>query len=101
MRERLIARVVAVLQEAWMPERIVLFGSSANPRAARPRDIDILVIAPTDIPRPLRRRIAEAPFAAFPVKVDVLVFTPHEARNALPASLVATALKHGRELLLR
>ena len=98
MRERLIARIVEVLRGAWAPERIVLFGSAAHPRGEPPRDIDVLVIAPTDVPRPLRRRIAEAPFAAFPVKIDVLVFTPQEARDASPSSLVATALTYGRQL---
>ncbi len=75
MRDRLIKRIVTVLADAWAPERIVLFGSSANPQGGPPGDIDILVVAATDLPRPLRRRLAEAPFAAFPVKVDVLVFT--------------------------
>ena len=81
-------------------DRLILFGSRASGTAGSDSDYDVLVIARSRVPfvrRQTRARLALGPrdFA-----LDLLVYTPAEARRAaaLTGSAVYWALREGKEL---
>lgn len=55
-----------------------LFGSQARGTAGAESDIDLIVVQPSDEPRPLRRRAYSEAIAASGGAVDLLVYTPEE-----------------------
>jgi predicted nucleotidyltransferase len=85
------------------PERIVLFGSYAQGEATEDSDVDLLVVAETDLPPrerfPAVRRLA----ADYPSSFDIVVKTPEEfARSRHVVNhIVYFADKYGRVLYER
>lgn len=70
-------RLVAVVTEQLQPERIVPFGSFAQGRVHKWSDLDIVVVAPTELP------FYERPDGIFRsvqprVGLDLLMYTPEE-----------------------
>ncbi|MDI7248349.1 MAG: nucleotidyltransferase domain-containing protein [Bacillota bacterium] len=79
---------------------IVLFGSRARGDHRPDSDLDILVVAESDLPRwkraaPIRRALA----GLFPAK-DIIVYTPEEVAEwqNVPNAFITTILKEGRIL---
>lgn len=96
-----LAEVVKRLLEAYAPERIYLFGSSARGEAGPDSDYDILMIVPDDAtPERKRSRLAYERLWGTGIAVDVLVWTKSrfERRLHLPASLPATIIREGKLL---
>ncbi len=91
--------IIARLVEAYEPERIYVFGSTARGDAGPDSDYDILVIVADDA-TPERRRSRLAYQALWPVgrAGDILVTTRRqfESRARVPASLAATIEDEGK-----
>src|SRR5271166_5936723 len=60
------------------PEKIILFGSYARGDATEQSDVDILVVARTDLPQRERFKAIRRVLADFPVALDVYLKTPEE-----------------------
>ena len=76
--QRTVQELVRRLAEAVQPERIILFGSHARGDAGPDSDVDLLVIAPSELPPwqrtpPLYRLLAGAGLPK-----DLLWYTPEE-----------------------
>ena len=93
-----LAEIIDRIARNLAPERIVLFGSYASGEAREDSDIDLLVVAKTDLPPrdrfPLIRRL----LADFPVAFDVFWKTPDEYDRwrDVVNHIVYFAEKHGR-----
>ena len=92
-REELVRRV----RSAVNAERIVLFGSTARGGARPDSDVDILVVAKSDLPRFRRAAPIYAAVADLPFEVEAVCYTPDEVAewSGVPESLVATAMREG------
>ncbi len=101
--EKELARIVRVLAEKFDPERVVLFGSRAEGRAAPDSDADLLVVMRSSLP--YYERVAGVYGALWPydVPLDLLVFTPEEAAplEGDPDSFVGGILRTGKVLYRR
>ena len=96
-----LAEVVRRLLEAYLPERIYLFGSVARGEAGPDSDYDLLLVVPDDAPPERRRsRLAYEVLRGTGAAADVLVCTRSyfEQRRLLRASLPGTVLREGRAL---
>jgi predicted nucleotidyltransferase len=93
--------VVDRLVEAYCPERIYLFGSSARGDAGPDSDYDLMVVVDDQTSAERRRsRLAYERLWGTGIAADVLVWTRSrfESRLHLPASLPATVVREGRLL---
>ena len=86
-------RIVASVR----PSRVVLFGSHARRKTHKHSDLDILIVAESNLPRhrrvvPIYRLLKD-----LPTSVDILFYTPDEVRDwqGVKQSIVATALREG------
>jgi predicted nucleotidyltransferase len=96
-----LAEIVRTLVEAYRPERVYLFGSSARGEAGPDSDYDLLIIVPDSAPaRRQRSRLAYEVLWETGKAADVLVCTRgyFESRLHLAASLPATVVREGRLL---
>ena len=72
-----LARFIEIVTQQMQPERIILFGSCATGQIGEWSDLDLVVIAPTDLP--FYERIKHILCSVRPqVGMDVLVYTPAE-----------------------
>lgn len=96
-----LARVLALLIEAYEPERVYLFGSKARGDAGPDSDFDLLLVVP-DSAAPQRRqsRLAYERLWGTGTAADVLVWTcrQFDSRAHLRASLPGTILREGKLL---
>ena len=96
-----LAEVVRRLIEAYAPERVYLFGSSARGDAGPDSDYDLLLVVPDDAaPERRRAKLAYVSLWGTGTAVDVLVWTrsSFDRRLHLPTSLPATIIREGRLL---
>lgn len=96
-----LAEVVRRLIDAYAPERVYLFGSSARGDAGPDSDYDLLLVVPDDAsPERKRSRLAYERLWGTGAAADVLVWTrsSFDRRLHLPASLPATVVREGRLL---
>ena len=95
-----IARKMAIAANA---ERVILFGSYARGEATEQSDVDLLLIADSDLPRFKRSRELYKLFKPHPFSMDIVVYTPQEIENGKKTkfSFVATVLKEGKTIYVR
>ncbi len=96
-----LAEIVRRVVDAYQPERIYLFGSTARGDAGPDSDYDVMVVVPDDAPPERKQsRLAYEALRGTGVAADVLVCTHSyfEARRHLKASLPGTILREGRPL---
>jgi predicted nucleotidyltransferase len=95
-----LERIVRVIVERFDPERIVLFGSRAEGRAAPDSDADLLVVMPTTLPFYDRAPAIRDAIWPHDLGLDLLVFTPEEVvpLESDPLSFVGGILRTGRVL---
>jgi len=99
--DRRLARVVQRLVEAYRPERIYLFGSSARGDRGPDSDYDLMVVVGDDAsPERRRSRLAYQRLWGTGIAADVLVWTRtrFDSRLHLRASLPSTVLREGKLL---
>jgi predicted nucleotidyltransferase len=96
-----LTEVLRRLIEAYAPERIYLFGSTARDEAGPDSDYDLLLVVPDDAPPERQRsRLAYERLWGTGTAADVLVWTrsSFDRRLHLPASLPATVVREGKLL---
>ena len=96
-------RIVRLIVEKFDPEKIVLFGSRAEGRAAPDSDADLLIVMRTSIPFWERGGAIRMALEHQELGLDLLVFTPEELdeRADDPFSLAHEILKNGKLLHAR
>ncbi|MBI5119090.1 nucleotidyltransferase domain-containing protein [Candidatus Poribacteria bacterium] len=96
-------KIVERIKERFHPEKIILFGSYAQGEATEDSDIDLLIVAETDLlPReryPAVRRL----LSDIPASFDVILKTPEEyrRRRSVVNHIVYFADKYGKVLYER
>lgn len=98
--ERFWRELVRRIRSITEPDKILLFGSQARGEATGASDIDLLIIARSNLPRHKRPVPFYRALAGLGVAKDIVVYTPEEVEDWSTAScsLVATALREGKVL---
>ena len=75
-----LTRMVGAIIEKYNPEKIILFGSTANGNVNEWSDLDLVVIKDTD--KSFYERLEEIVEIAQPnIGADIIVYTPDEAEQ--------------------
>ena len=84
-------------------EQIILFGSHARGEARENSDVDLMIIAESDLPRFKRSREIYRLFKPYPFSMDLLVYTPEEVEKGKKShlSFISTVLREGKILYVR
>ena len=96
-----LAEIVRRLVEAYRPERIYLFGSTARGDAGPDSDYDLMIIVREDAPSDLRSEdLAYKALRGTGTAADVLVLTQNnfDRQLHLKASLPSTVIREGKLL---
>jgi predicted nucleotidyltransferase len=103
--ERYLERIARALVAAMSPERVILFGSFARGDQNRASDLDLVVIAASDLPFTDRIGVALAACtrASQRLPIEALVYTPAEwlAMLASGNSFARLVEREGRVLYER
>ena len=93
-----IAEIIQCIVRQLDPEKIILFGSYARGDARNDSDIDLLVVAETDLPVRERFPAVRRLLADFPAAFDVFWKTPEEYDRwrSVVNHVVYFAEKYGR-----
>ena len=94
-------QVLRRIVDAYLPDRVYLFGSRARGDDSPDSDLDLLVIVPDNAPPERKRsKLAYERMWGTGTAADVLVWTrtDFESRLSLPASLPATVVREGKLL---
>ena len=76
-----IEEVARKIGEHTQARAVVLFGSHARGQAGADSDVDLLVIAESDLPRYKRSQQLHLLFKPYPFAMDILVYTPKEVET--------------------
>jgi len=95
-----VARRIGKQTEA---QAVILFGSHARDQAGTHSDVDLLVIAESDLPRHKRSRQLHLMFKPYPFPMDILVYTPREIEkeSKFKLSFISRVLREGKRLYAR
>ena len=98
-----IETVATQLAEAAGAERVILFGSHARGEAHGASDVDLMIIAKSDLPRFKRSRALYRLLRPHPFPMDLVVYTPEEVERGRrsPLSFVSTVLQEGKTVYVR
>ena len=98
-----IQRVATRLGIETDAERVILFGSHARGEAGENSDVDLMIVAESDLPRFKRSRGLHMLFRPYPFAMDLLVYTPGEVERGKnsPVSFVSQVLREGKTLYAR
>ncbi len=98
--EKQIRSVAKQIGRAINARKVILFGSHADGTATEDSDVDLLIIADSELPRYKRSRNLYAMFDPYPFPMDLLVYTPEEIERGLSfdVSFVSSVIKQGKEL---
>jgi predicted nucleotidyltransferase len=79
---------------------VILFGSYARNQPGKHSDVDLLVIAESDLPRYKRSRELHLMFKPYPFPMDILVYTPREVEeeSQFELSFISTVMREGKKL---
>ena len=93
-----IKLIIQRLKDELNPVRIILFGSYAVGNPREDSDVDLLIVADTDLPPLERFALVSRMLADFPVAFDIIFKTPEEYsrwRNVVN-NIVYFADRYGR-----
>ena len=98
-----IVHVATRIGVAANAERVILFGSYARGEARESSDVDLMVVAESDLPRFKRSRNLYKLFRPYPFGMDLVVYTPQEVERGKrsPLSFVSAVLRDGKTLYVR
>ncbi|MHC4624630.1 MAG: nucleotidyltransferase domain-containing protein [Planctomycetota bacterium] len=79
---------------------VILFGSYARNQPGKHSDVDLLVIAESNLPRHKRSRELHLMFRPYPFPMDILVYTPSEVKeeSEFELSFISTVMREGKKL---
>lgn len=94
-----VAEMTARIRETIAPEKTVLFGSRARGEARTSSDFDLLIIAPSTLPRWQRTPSLYRLLAGLGVPKDIVWWTPEEVAEwrGVRSHFINTVLKSPRE----
>ena len=95
-----IEKVAKRIGEQAKAKTVILFGSHARDQAGTDSDVDLLVIAESDLPRHKRSRQLHLMFKPYPFAMDILVYTPKEVETEreFELSFISRVLQEGKRL---
>jgi predicted nucleotidyltransferase len=95
-----VARNMAIAANA---ERVILFGSYARGDATEQSDVDLIIVAESDLPRYKRSRELYKLLKPHPFAMDIVVYTPQEIEKGkkTKVSFLSNVLKEGETLYVR
>ncbi len=98
-----IIQVAKSLGDATNAERVILFGSYARGNADEDSDVDLLIVADSNLPRFKRSRDLYKMIRPYPFGMDLLVYTPQEIEKGKksPISFISTVLQEGENVYVR
>jgi len=101
--EELLREVVARIRRTVDPDRVIVFGSHARGDAGPESDLDILIVAPSPLPRWKRTVPLYRALAGLGVPKDVVWWTPEEVDEwrGVQSHFITRALREGRVLYER
>lgn len=88
------------IRRAVDPDRIVLFGSRARGEGSDQSDYDLLIVAPSPLPRWRRTAAIYSLLAGLGVPKDIVWWTPEEVRQwrRVRSHFITTVLREGKVL---
>jgi predicted nucleotidyltransferase len=98
-----IEKIAKDIGEASKAERVILFGSHAKGSATIDSDVDLMVVAESDLPRFKRSRALYKSIRPHRVAMDIVVITPGEMLRARQSrvSFVSQVLREGETVYVR
>ena len=86
-----IRRIAEEIGKVSKAERVVLFGSYASGRMTPESDVDLLVVAESELPRHKRSRDLYRNLRPLRFPMDIVVYTPDEVRQGVqtPVSFIS------------
>jgi predicted nucleotidyltransferase len=98
-----IKQVANRLGAAANADQVILFGSYARDEAREHSDVDLMIIAESDLPRFKRSRTLYKLLRPYPFGMDLIVYTPQEIEQGKrsPVSFVSTILREGKVVYVR
>ncbi len=96
----IVAEMVTRIHGAIHPDKVVLFGSQARGDTQSDSDFDLLVIAPSPLPRWQRTPPLYRLLAGMGVPKDIVWWTPEEVEEwrGVKSHFINRALREGRVL---
>ena len=96
--DEILHEIVRRLVEATHPDRIVLYGSRARGEAGPDSDYDILIIAPSDVPRWKRTGELYMLLGGLGISKDIVWYTQQEVDDwrDVKSHFITTALREGK-----
>jgi predicted nucleotidyltransferase len=96
----ILTEMVRRIVEAVDPDKIILFGSRARGDAKPHSDVDLLIIAPSDLPRWKRTTPLYGALAGMGVGKDIVWWTSEEVDEwrAVKSHFITTAVREGKVL---
>ena len=76
--EEVLSEMVKRIRDAVRPERVILFGSHARGEGSPESDVDLLIVAPSDLPRWKRTPPIYRLLAGLGVPKDIVWWTREE-----------------------
>ena len=103
IEEQEIRRVAERIGRQADAEQVILFGSYARGEETEHSDVDLLVIAPSDLPRVKRSRALYQLLRPYPFAMDLVVYTPDEVKRGQESTLsfVSTVMREGKTVYVR
>ncbi len=98
-----IQQAALQLAKAANASQVILFGSYARGEATERSDVDLLIVAETDLPRHKRAVGLYKQFRPYPFGMDIVVYTAQEIEEGKKSALsfVSTVLREGQTLYER
>jgi predicted nucleotidyltransferase len=93
-----IDKAVPIIVEYYAPDQIILFGSCAKGEQTLCSDVDLLIVKDTDLPRAYRGLEVVSYLKRYPIKFDLLFYTPGEldcrmsTRDSFIESILGTGI---------
>jgi uncharacterized protein len=94
----LIREVLERIKERFQPEKIIIFGSYASGKVTEESDVDLLIVAETDLPSRERFPAVSRLLGDFPALFDIIFKTPeeYERSRGVVNHIVYFADKYGK-----
>ena len=98
-----IEQVAKLIGNSVKAERVILFGSYAQGKATEDSDVDLMIIADSELPRFKRSRKLYKLMKPHPFAMDLVVYTPEEVYDwsLVEEAFITTAVREGRVLYER